>query len=83
MYNYYFEKEGASKRVDLLGGLPEDVAHFQGELDKIKPRHIWMISIHKPPHKEFMKALEQDYECVQEAAFFYSNVWLFARRPRS
>ena len=83
MYNYYFERAGSAKRVDLLGGLPEDVAHFQGELDKTKPRYIWMISIHMPPHEEFLKALEKDYECEQEAAFYFSNVWLFSRRPGS
>lgn len=80
-YNYYFEKLGSSRRVDVVGGRQRDVETVARVLAERRPPYVWLISaVATPPDKPFMVWLEESYTFVEHQDFFRGNVWLWQRK---
>lgn len=75
--NYYFQKEGATQRVNMIAGQEQDISDVDKYIQEENPDYIWYIAAHKEPSPEFIEFLDQKFKQVQHESFIKAEVWLF------
>lgn len=77
--NYYFERGGSAKRVDIIAGEREDVPEVADLLSAQSPRYVWYIA-HRDPDVEFIDFLTTALTVLDYHSFVGIEVWLFQNR---
>lgn len=79
-FNYYFERKGSDLRVNVMGGLTNDIPKVAELIARQGPKYVWFISAHRVPDEQFMQFLSGKLQLVCEKDFLDANVWLFQNR---
>ena len=77
VYNYYLQKQGAGRTIDILAGTENDRPALSDVLNQLKPSRVWLISVNKLPDDQFLATLEPAYRCISKSRWRGSAVWLF------
>jgi mannosyltransferase len=77
-FDYYFERSGSGRRIDVAGGREADLVPVIQYLIEEDPRHIWYVVVHSrafldPPFAEF---LTRNFAIVEHRQFVGLSVWL-------
>ena len=75
--DYYFEKKGSDRRVNILAGQKSDIPLVVKALRSENPRYVWYIRAHKIPDAQFMNFLVNNLKCIRQKKFLGAYVWLF------
>jgi len=76
-FDYYFEKFGSDRRVDVIGQKKEDIPEIVKTIRAEKPQYIWYIRAHKIPDRQFLLFLDKNLTCIDYKNFLGADVWLF------
>jgi len=79
-FNYYFEKHGSARTVDIVAGQENDIAAIDQLFDTNAPRFVWFVRGHESPDPEFVDFLSNRLTLIDHQAFIDADVWLFENR---
>ena len=79
--DYYFERLGSTRRVDLKAGEMKDVPGVADEIRTRHAEHIWFLWSHRRPAPEFLEFMRQRYTEVGGRGFVDAGVILFRNEP--
>ena len=79
-FNYYFQRKGSDLRVNVMGGLANDIPKVAELIAGQEPEYVWFISAHRVPDERFMHFLSEKLQLVREKDFLGANVRLFQNR---
>jgi len=75
--DYYFEKWGSKKNVDLIARKKDDIQEVVHTINKFEPEFLWYMSAHWRPEKEFISFLLSSNTLILQKKFRGAHVWLF------
>jgi hypothetical protein len=77
-FDYYFEKAGSSRQIDIAAGREADVVPVIQYLIRENPRYVWYVLVHSraPVEPEFGKALTRNFTILDHRQFVGVSVWL-------
>jgi mannosyltransferase len=77
-FDYYFERSGSSRRIDVAGGREADLVPVIQYLIEKNPRYVWYVVVHAravvEPH--FAKFLNKNFTPLEHRQFVGLSVWL-------
>ncbi|MCH7761465.1 glycosyltransferase family 39 protein [candidate division TA06 bacterium] len=79
-FNYYFERGGSPRRVDLIAGSEEDIESTQRQILSKNPSFIWMIQAHRRMGEGFRDFLDEDLQLIDHQSLVWAEVRLYKRR---
>jgi len=75
--NYYFEKMGSDRRIDIMAGEKRDIPKIADIISERNPRYVWFIRAHKHPEPSFVAFLLGILKPITYQRFIAAEVWLF------
>lgn len=79
-FNYYFERGGSPRRVDLIAGSEEDIESTQRQILSRNPSFVWMIQAHRRMEEGFRDFLDEDLQLIDHQSLVWAEVRLYKRR---
>lgn len=75
--NYYFERLGSPRRLQIEAGRESDLPRIQKEIQQAAPEAIWLIRIHRTIEEGFLNYFKRNYRQKSHRKFIRADVWLF------
>lgn len=79
-FNYYFKRLDSPRRIDLCGGVEDDIPKVARSISSLGPRYIWFIRGHRVPDPQFIDFLKKRLMLIDHKAYKDTDVWLFKIR---
>ena len=79
-FNYYFERKGSAKRVNVIGGEEKDISNVAKVISTENPQYIWFIRAHRTPDVEFIDFLNKSLTFIDYKKFIRADVRLFKNK---
>lgn len=79
-FNYYFERKGSTRRINVRGGQEKDILNVAKLIRTENPQYIWYICAHRVPDAEFIDFLNKNLALIDYKKFIRANVWLFENK---
>jgi uncharacterized membrane protein len=79
-FNYYFEKLGGSRRLDVLAGDIDDIESTRLHIKNRSPTFIWLIEAHKKTEEGFREFLEEEYHVIDQKPLYWAYVRLYQKK---
>jgi hypothetical protein len=76
-FDYYLERSGATRRVDLLAGSAADIDALRSYLERERPLHLWVLEGHRRLDPAMRDYLDAELEPVAYQALFGASVTLY------
>ncbi|TFH36689.1 MAG: hypothetical protein E4G99_04330 [Anaerolineales bacterium] len=76
-FNYYFDKFGSEKRVNLIALETSSFPEIQGFIEEDHSPYFWYIAGHTYSTPDLVIRLEERYRVIQKQTFQGASVWLF------
>lgn len=77
--DYYFERLGSTRRVELDAGLAEDTTEAIKALEGDPAPYFWYIAAHRDPEEDFLAFLESEYDLLLHEPFIDVDVRLYGK----
>jgi mannosyltransferase len=77
-FDYYFVRQGSSRRVDLVAGSDADLPRTRELLAARRPDRVWLLAGHLTVEDGFLAFLRGRYRERLHRAFQGTEVWLFS-----
>ena len=81
--DYYLERLGSPRRVDLIARSADDRAAVARLIDARSPDAVWLLAAHRRPPPELVEWLGEQLQLVGESELLGAHVWHFAPRRRA
>lgn len=79
-FDYYLERTGAARRVDLLAGSEQDISRTRAFLAAEDPAHLWFLAGHRRPDRAYIQFLDRELEFVEHVPLHGAFARLYRRR---
>ncbi len=76
-FDYYFEKRGSDRRVDVIAGKKEHIERVGEILSSENKRYVWYITAHLIPDEEFIRFLTRKLTLYDHKKLRGAEIWLF------
>jgi len=73
-FEYYFERMGSTRKIDMIAGDPEDLPSLQAFLAGGDEREFWYMTGHRNTDPEFLARVEEKYRLVDIKEFKGASV---------
>jgi mannosyltransferase len=81
--DYYLERLGSPRRVDLIVRSADDRAAVARLIDARSADAVWLLAAHRRPPPELVAWLGEKLQLVGERELLGAHVWHFVPRPRA
>jgi hypothetical protein len=81
-FDYYFERLGSPRRVDLIARSAGDRDAVARLIDTRSPDAVWLLAAHWRAPPELVTWLSEELQLVGESALRGAHVWHFVPRRR-
>jgi mannosyltransferase len=77
-FDYYFEKSGSSRQIDLAAGREDDLVPVIQYIVKENPRYVWYVLVDARAllEPQFARFLNENFTILDHRQFVGLNVWL-------
>lgn len=79
-FNYYFERKGSDRRVNVLGGQEKDISNVAEVISTENPQYVWYVRAHRGPDVAFIDFLNRNLIFIDHKKFIDADVWLFENK---
>jgi hypothetical protein len=82
-FDYYFDKLGSERRIELLVGTKQDLPSLRALLAQRGKDYVWFVSGPRPVEDGFIDSLMREMTLVETRTFLKANAYLFKVSPES